>query len=118
LTRKLLEQARLLLKKKKETKRLKTQLKEAQARTEKAQIEAGTLTERFGHFISLDRLPPRMIQETSYDHAVRVVKMLRFMGYGTEQAYRQVAQHTGVQPREVYTMFMYVGNGDFMASMG
>lgn len=88
---------------------------ELQRRLDLAEAQAGIVTERYKQFISLDNLPPRMIHETAIEHTARIVKMMRFMGYGADQSYIQIARFAGVQPREVYTMFMYVGNGEFVA---
>jgi hypothetical protein len=95
--------------------RTRRTIAELERKLAQAEVRAGIVTERYKHFISLENLPPRMIHETAIEHTIRIVKMMRFMGYNVDQSYTKIATHTGVQPREVYTAFMYVGNGEFVA---
>jgi hypothetical protein len=95
--------------------RTRRTIAELERKLAQAEVRAGIVTERYAHFISLENLPPRMIHETAIEHTIRIVKMMRFMGYNVDQSYTKIATHTGVQPREVYTAFMYVGNGEFVA---
>jgi hypothetical protein len=70
---------------------------------------------RYSHEIAMENLPPRMIHETALEHAGRIVKALALRGYNQDQAYSAVAHHTGVSPSEVYTLFCYVGPGEYVA---
>jgi hypothetical protein len=76
---------------------------------------AEAVMERYKHHIAMDQLPPRMIHETALQHAHRVVKAMKAFGYNADQGYEIAARHTGLSAREVYTMFMYVGPGEFVA---
>ena len=73
------------------------------------------VTTRFKHYIALDNLPPRLINESALEHAGRIIKALKLASFNADQAYSAVASHTGLNPREIYTMFMYVGPGEFVA---
>ena len=80
-------------------------------RAGKAEVEA-----ELAKIVRLDNLPARFVWETQTQHASRVVAILRKQGvYGREEAYQAVAAHTGLNPREVYTLFVYVGVGEFVA---
>ena len=65
--------------------------------------------------MAFDGLPARMVQETASEWAVRIVKMMQHYGFTAEQSYQRVSRHTGLSPREIYTMFCYVGNGEMVA---
>lgn len=70
---------------------------------------------RFERVITLDHLPPRRINETQLEHASRIVSALKTQGIEADQGYKEVAEHTGMTLREIYTLFHYVGVGDFAA---
>lgn len=75
----------------------------------------GKYLNRYQQEIAMDNLPPRMIHETAIEHAGRIVKALKMRGYNQDQAYAEVAAHTGTNPREVYSLFLYVGPGEYVA---
>jgi hypothetical protein len=85
---------------------------------EKLKIQEGYTEQylkRYQQEIAMDNLPARMIFETATEHAGRIVKALKLRGYNADQAYAQVASHTGLAPREVYSLFLYVGPGEYVA---
>lgn len=92
----------------KKIKELEEKLKENEGYTEQ-------VLRRYQHEFALDNLPARMIFETAEEHAGRIVKALKMRGYNADQAYAEVAHHTGLAPREVYSLFIYVGPGEFVA---
>lgn len=94
---------------------LKDRIRQLEAKVAQQDIVTETITTRYQQYLRFDNLPPRMIQETAGEHAIRIVKVMIQMGLTTEQAYQAVAKHTKVSPREVYTMFCYVGNGEIVA---
>jgi len=71
---------------------------------------------RFEKVITIDGLPPRFYQETAERHAVRLIALIKKQGiYSIDEAYRAIAQESGLHPREVYRLFHYVGTGEFVA---
>jgi hypothetical protein len=71
-----------------------------------AEEAAQVLTDRYAKHMRLDNLPPRQVNESAKQHAGRIIQQLKIEGWSVENAYSEVAGHTGVSPTEVYTMFM------------
>jgi hypothetical protein len=94
------------------------------ARARKAEIErdialehqAVAITEP-SQVLRLENLgmKPRLIFETRLQYAARIVETLARQGVSRDRAYKRVAEHVGIQPAEVYTLFHYVGVGEFVA---
>jgi hypothetical protein len=95
--------------------KLLSTIKELEARLVEAEGYTQQYLSRYKQEIAMDNLPPRMIHETAVEHAGRIVKALKMRGYNQDQAYAEVAAHTGLAPREVYSLFLYVGPGEYVA---
>lgn len=66
--------------------------------------------------LTVSGMPPRNINETAEEHAIRIITIFLKQGmYGPEAASKQISDITGLSPREVYTLFHYIGAGDFVA---
>jgi hypothetical protein len=100
---------------KKDRHHLISKIKELEARLVEAEGYTQQYLSRYKQEIAMDNLPPRMIHETAVEHAGRIVKALKMRGYNQDQAYAEVAAHTGLAPREVYSLFLYVGPGEYVA---
>lgn len=90
-------------------------MEEQKRQLESQDIAAQTIIDERWQGMKFDNMPPRLIHETAAEHMIRIVKMMKHYGFTAEQGHRAVAKHTGTSPREVYTAFMYVGNGEFVA---
>ena len=76
---------------------------------------AQKLSTGYSKVFAFENLPTRMIHETALQHLGRVVKAMRLRGISADEGYVHAAKHTGMSPREAYTLFMYVGYGEFVA---
>jgi hypothetical protein len=94
---------------------LLSKIKQLEEKLRTAEGYTDQFIKRYQHEIAMDNLPPRMIHETATEHAGRIIKALKLRGYNADQSYSAVAQHTGMNPREVYTLFLYVGPGEYVA---
>lgn len=102
----------------------KTRLETQKRRDENAKLRQQVETEqamkrivdRFEKIVMLDGLPPQRVNESRDMWAYRIVSTLVKQGvYSREEAYRAVAQHTGRNVSEIYSMFVYVGMGEMVA---